>query len=156
MEIINGAPDCQIWMPKIVREADTFNLSVGMIDGREETKFLHKPNYNKESNPRLIYCAWRHGDTSGVEVRGMAYIKKVRAFAESKGGDAWKGQFWEEMALKTVILRASKYFPIGLPEFSGDMLDDLADSGEGHGGSASRGNPGDKAQGRDGQEQRGR
>ena len=122
MELVNGKDDCCIYTPKFVRSSDVFNITTQFSGGREETTFTHKPNLTKESDLQGVYCAWRRGEESGVEYRGMAYIKKVQTFAKSKGGAAWTGPFWEEMALKTVVLRAAKYFPLGLPEFSGDAV----------------------------------
>ena len=122
MELINAVKGCALNPPRYVREADKFKISVDFKDGREMTSLTHEPNTKKTSALLGVYCTWRRDEEHGVEWRDMEYLKKVQAFAKSKGGAAWTGPFWEEMTLKTVVLRAAKYFPLGLPEFSGDAV----------------------------------
>ena len=122
MELINAVEGCAINPPRYVRESDKFKISVDFRDGHEVTSLMHEPNTRKTSPLLGVYCTWRRGGEHGVEFRDMEYLKKVQTFAKSKGGAAWTGPFWEEMTLKTVVLRAAKYFPLGLPEFSGDQV----------------------------------
>ena len=127
IELVNAADGCAMWPPEIVHEADVFKLTNRLGEQGQVTDLRHEKNVRKKSPALGFYVSWRNGDIAGVEWRDMDYINAVKKFAEGSGGYAWKGAFWYEMARKTVVLRAAKYFPIGLPEFSGDMLDQLAE-----------------------------
>lgn len=98
----------------VVGANDEFDLVLG-----DEERLHHKPNLDDPGEPRFVYAIASTKD-GGIyrEVMSKAQVEKVRAVSRSKDDGPWV-DWWEAMAIKTVIRRLAKTLPM-----SSD-LDDL-------------------------------
>lgn len=94
--------------PHVVYENDFFDYWVDEMG--EHIK--HKPKLEgKRGDFKLVYCIARMKDQSVyIEVMSKEEIDKVRAVSRSKDGGPWK-EWYDQMAIKTVIRRLSKRLP---------------------------------------------
>lgn len=93
-----------------------------------EKRLRHVPWYltnNKQGKPRLVYCvAELAGGGTQEEVMTVAQIDAVK-----KSTKVWRDH-WDEMARKTVVRRASKYWPLTTELATAVEYDEAADRGE--------------------------
>lgn len=126
------------WIPmvggvlkKIRNSGELKSMSTGVVLPGDQFEYwvdeegehlLHRPNLNQENDPSHLthaYCIART-KSDGVYVRVMnrQEIEKVRAMSRAKKSGPWF-DWYDQMAIKTVIRRISKVLPL-----SSD-LDDL-------------------------------
>lgn len=91
----------------IVHEGDHFELEYGL-----EPKLVHRPKMGLVGAPIAGYCVARlAGGAKHVEVMTWEEIMKIKARSKSSGSGPWVTDE-EEMAKKTTIRRAAKYWPL--------------------------------------------
>jgi recombination protein RecT len=97
----------------VVYDTDEFELVYGM-----SPKLHHVPNFDVDPTKRKARVAYTiarfRGGGAHVEVMGLHEINAIRNESKSYKGQSdspWKTA-WDEMAKKTVIRRAAKYWPL--------------------------------------------
>jgi len=116
------------WMPmiagvlkKIRNSGELLSISAHCVYQKDRFKFELGDNEKIEHLPFVgddpgeitaVYAIARTKDGGAYRrVMTRAEIEKVRAASKSKNGPAWT-QWWDQMALKTVLRRLSKYMPM--------------------------------------------
>lgn len=92
----------------IVYKNDVFTWSID----NGELKMSHTPELWTKSEIVGAYCTWKDTDETrhGVFMT-KAEIDKIRNISKNKNGLTWS-QFYDQMALKTVVRRASKQWAL--------------------------------------------
>lgn len=93
----------------VVREGDEFSYSVDEAGEH----FRHVPNLDSENAPvKCVYAAaWTKDGGVYFKVMGVGQIEKARAVSRAKDAGPWV-DWWDEMALKTVIRNLAKRLPM--------------------------------------------
>lgn len=99
---------------EIIYEGDEYTLEYG-----SDPKLVHKPKLGGQSGPAIAaYCVAKFvGGGQHIEVMTAAQIDGIRARSKASGSGPWVTD-WAEMARKTVVRRASKYWPLATEEAS--------------------------------------
>lgn len=92
----------------VVHEKDHYEVSFGL-----ERKLKHTPVLRGDRGPALFaYCVAEFKDGGKhIEVMTFDEIEAIRKRSRSGDNGPWKTD-WEEMAKKTVVRRAAKYWPV--------------------------------------------
>lgn len=106
---------------------DEFDLSLGL-----EQKLTHKPRLDGDrGDPMLVYCIARFKDGGHhLECMTISEVNRIRDTKSkaSKTGP-WRDDY-EEMARKTVVRRASKYWPMSIELQNAIAADDAGEAGQ--------------------------
>ncbi len=106
-----------IFLPDIIRANDQFTMRKTVIEGKYFTHFEHHIDFKADRGaPIAAYLAFERNGMADVLVLDKAYLDAVERFGVSKGSDAWKGDFKEEMYKKTTIQRLPKHLQLEAPE----------------------------------------
>lgn len=94
--------------PYVVYAKDRFRYELG-----DNEKIEHVPYIGDEPGDIIAVYAIARTKDGGVyrEVMTKSQVEKVRAASRAKNGPAWT-QWWDQMALKTVLRRLSKRLPM--------------------------------------------
>jgi recombination protein RecT len=91
----------------VVHEGDDFELEYGL-----EPKLVHRPKMGLVGAPVAAYCVAKlAGGAKHVEVMTWAEITKIKESSRASKSGPWVDHT-EEMAKKTVVRRAAKYWPL--------------------------------------------
>ncbi len=100
------------------------------LDGLEE-KLEYRPADGDRGEFKLAYCIARFKDGGHhLEVMYKSEIDKVRAVSKAKKADSPWNSWYDEMAKKTVIKRASKLWPVSLEAQEAINNDTVVELGE--------------------------
>lgn len=93
---------------RVVHAKDRFNAVFGLNEQLE-----HVPSEEPDAGkPRLVYCVAKFKDGGHhIEVMTWAEVQKIRQRSKAKDSGPWVTDP-EEMAKKTVVRRAQKYWPL--------------------------------------------
>lgn len=92
-----------------VFEGDVFEWESGF-----EENLIHKPKLDAERDEKtltFVYCVWKLNGEKHVEVMSRAEVEKIRNKSKASTYGPW-GTHFVEMAKKTVVRRAAKYWPL--------------------------------------------
>ena len=92
-----------------VFEGDEFVWESGF-----DENIIHKPNLTVERNEKnltFVYCVWKLNGEKHVEVMSRAEVEAIRNRSKASTYGPW-GTHFVEMAKKTVVRRAAKYWPL--------------------------------------------
>lgn len=110
----------------LVYERDDFELALGL-----EQRLVHKPRIDGErGKPVLVYCIARFKD-GGHHFEWMSIIE-VNRIRDTKSKASKSGPWvddYEEMVRKTIVRRASKYWPMSVEFISAATTDDAQEAG---------------------------
>lgn len=111
---------------QVVYERDEFDL-----DFAAENPIRHKPHMGGDRGKSIgAYCLARFKDGSvHPEFMTMADIEKIRKRSRAANKGPWVTDY-DEMAKKTVVRRAAKYWPLTVEMASALDLDNQADKGD--------------------------
>jgi recombination protein RecT len=103
-----------------VYENDVFKVSL-VTDGCPIT---HEPNWKDRGDVVGVYalCRFKDGTWSQPEVMSVDQVNAIKARSRSGNNGPWKTD-WLEMARKTVIRRAAKYWPSSTDKDGVDIAD---------------------------------
>jgi recombination protein RecT len=89
----------------VAYENDVFRIVLG-----DEAKIMHEPTLGDPGKPIAVYAiaTLKHGERVRQWMR-VSEVEKVRRVSKARGGP-WD-QWWDQMALKSVIKRLAKYLP---------------------------------------------
>jgi len=79
-----------------------------------EEKLIHKPCLDTEhceKTLQFVYCVWKFNGEKHVEVMSKREVDKIRNGSKCGKFGPW-ADFYVEMAKKTVVRRAAKYWPL--------------------------------------------
>lgn len=109
----------------VVHQHDHFDIEFG-----REPKLSHKPSYAEDPGPPIAaYCVAEFRDgAKHCEFMTKAEIDKVRDRSRAKDNGPWVTDY-EEMAKKTVVRRAAKYWPLSIEMAKAFEIEDTAESG---------------------------
>ena len=101
---------------------------------RDGPQLEHEPGLDRPEDPRkgcvAAYClADVRGSWPQITVIPRNVIDKVDRSGENRGGNIWRDH-WGEMAKKTVVRRASKFWPLTAELAQAVAWDEQADRGE--------------------------
>lgn len=106
---------------------DEFDLSLGL-----DQKLVHRPCLTGDrGDPMLVYCIARFKD-GGHHLEWMT-IGEVNRIRDNKSKASKSGPWrddYEEMARKTVVRRASKYWPMSIELQNAIAADDAGEAGQ--------------------------
>lgn len=111
----------------IAYEHDELDLTLGV-----EPSLIHKPKLDGDrGRPVLVYCVARFKD-GGHHLEWMS-ITEVNRIRDTKSKASKSGPWvddYDEMVKKTVVRRASKYWPKSIEFANALMVSDAADQGQ--------------------------
>lgn len=116
----------------VVREGDDFSYQLGL---HPDIHHIPSPEANRIKQPiTFVYAvANLQGGGYQFEVMSAAEILSVRnssaSYKKQKEKSIW-GQYYEEMAKKTVIRRLFKYLPVSIEAIQATTLDAKREAGE--------------------------
>jgi len=110
----------------IVYEKDTFEIDLGSGEPPKHIPYLDGPR----GKPRLVYSIARFKDGGmHVEMMTMDQVDAIRERSRAKNNGPWVTDY-EEMARKTVVRRAAKYWPISIEMAEALAMEDRAEGGD--------------------------
>jgi recombination protein RecT len=121
---------------EVVYEKDKFEIDLASGDLPK-----HIPHLDGDrGKPKLVYCAARFRDGGAhCEMMTMSDVEKIRMKSRAKDSGPWANpETYLEMAKKTVVRRARKYWPLSIDTASElakaveveDRVEDWGESGE--------------------------
>jgi recombination protein RecT len=114
------------------RDEFEINIAEAVVEHKPYMPEVDSDEDGDRGVPRGVYCLAKFvGGGRHVEFMTMADVDKIRRRSRASDSGPWVTDY-EEMARKTVVRRASKYWPLST-EFAQAMeIEDAAESGEGH------------------------
>jgi len=111
----------------IIRHGDEYDLEYGLTP-----KLTHRPNLSGDAGEMVaVYCVAHFKDGGNhLEVMTRAEVEAIRKRSRAGNGGPWQSDY-DEMARKTVVRRAAKYWPLSTELASAMDIEDRAESGEG-------------------------
>lgn len=79
-----------------------------------EENLIHRPKLGvprDSAHLTYVYCVWKYAGEKHVEVMTRDEVERIRNCSKCKNYGPWK-DFYVEMAKKTVVRRAAKYWPL--------------------------------------------
>lgn len=109
----------------VVYKKDTFEIDLGSGEPP-----VHKPYLDgNRGDPKLVYAVARFKDGAvHTEFMTMDQVDQIRERSQARNNGPWVTDYLE-MARKTVIRRAAKYWPISIEMADAMEMDNRADSG---------------------------
>ena len=104
---------------KVVREGDTFEETI--VNGEPTINYTAKPFNTGEIIGVFAVCQFADGGIQ-YEVMTRDDVEQCRKSSKAKNSPAW-GNFWAEMAKKTVLRRLAKSLPIDMDAKAKEMFD---------------------------------
>lgn len=102
---------------RCVYAGDDFQFSHGL----DHLDFVHRPQLDGERGQlRGVYCLWRQEDSWHIQYLSRADIEEFRKVSPAGQNGPW-GKWYDQMALKSVIKRAAKWWP--KTAATGDVFD---------------------------------
>lgn len=137
MDLARRSGDISQIIPRVVHQNDTFRFAYGL----EKDELHHQPCGTLDPGPVThVYCIVRleNGSTqfeAWTKDQIDAHRKRYSKASQAKMDSPWETH-WEQMAMKTMIIRALKYAPksvalqkaIGLAEMADSGIDQKLDS----------------------------
>lgn len=125
IDLVYRNPDIQAVQAHAVYDEDDFEFEYGLLP------FLHhKPNLNRSENskPICFYGIWKSQnngfDFAVMSVKEILAIRETsKSYRRDKDKSIW-GQFFDEMAKKTVLKRALRYAPLKIESVPKALLCD--------------------------------
>lgn len=90
-----------------------------------EENLVHRPNLDSprdSAHLTYVYCVWKYNSEKHVEVMNRQEVEQIRNCSRCKNYGPWK-DFYIEMAKKTVVRRAAKYWPLTVNADVADALE---------------------------------
>lgn len=90
-----------------------------------EENLVHRPNLNAKRDAQhltFVYCVWKYNGEKHVEVMTRDDVEMIRSCSKCKNFGPWKDHYIE-MAKKSVVRRAAKYWPLTIDTEVADAIE---------------------------------